>query len=104
QLGLLKLLQKKYSPFAYVDGTKFYASFDHLIAYSSMYYTYLWSRVIARDLLTPFDKKGLMATDVTFLFRDKVLALGGMKDATDLLKVVLDRPYNCKAFEKYVSE
>jgi thimet oligopeptidase len=104
QLELLKQLQKKYTPFAYVDGTRFHASFGHLIGYSSMYYTYLWSRVIARDLLTPFDKKGLMATDVTFAYRDKILAAGGTKDAADLVKDFLGRPYNFRAFEKYLSE
>jgi thimet oligopeptidase len=104
QLGLLKQLQKKYSPFAYVDGTRFHASFGHLIGYSSMYYTYLWSRVIARDLLTPFEKKGLMATDVTFAYRDKILAAGGTKDAAELVRDFLGRTYNFKAFEKYLSE
>jgi thimet oligopeptidase len=104
QLALLRTLQKKYSPFAHVEGTKLHASFGHLIDYSSMYYTYLWSNVIARDLLTPFEKKGLMATDVTMLYRDKVLAVGGQKDAVDIVKDFLGRPYNFKAFEKYLSE
>jgi thimet oligopeptidase len=104
QLVLLKQLQKKYTPFAYVEGTRFHTSFGHLIGYSSMYYTYLWSRVIARDLLTPFDKKGLMATEVTFAYRDKILAPGGTKDAADLVRDFLGRPYNFRAFEKYLSE
>jgi thimet oligopeptidase len=69
-----------------------------------MYYTYLWSRVIARDLLMPFERKGLMATDVTFAYRDKVLAAGGTKDAVDIVKDFLGRPYNYRAFEKYLSE
>lgn len=104
QLALLRQLQKKYSPFAHVEGTKLHASFGHLMSYSSMYYTYLWSRVIARDLLTPFDKKGLMASDVTHAYRDKVLAAGGTKDAIDIVKDFLGRPYNFRAFEKYLSE
>ena len=104
QLGLLKQLTKKYSPFAYVDGTRFHTSFEHLIAYSSMYYAYLWSRVLARDLLTPFERKGLMTTDVTYAYRDKVLAPGGTKDAAELVKDFLGRAYNFKAFEKYLSE
>jgi thimet oligopeptidase len=104
QLALVKTLQKKYSPFAHVEGTKLHASFAHLISYSSMYYTYLWSRVIARDLLTPFEKKGLLATDITAMYRDKVLAAGGTKDAAEIVKDFLGRPYNYKAFEKYLSE
>ncbi len=104
QVGLLRTLQKKYSPFAHVEGTKLHASFGHLVSYSSMYYTYMWSRVIARDLLTPFEKKGLMATDVTYAYRDKVLVPGGTKDAADLVKDFLGRPYNYRAFEKYLSD
>ena len=48
-------LQKQYTPFRYVDGTHFHASFGHLVGYSAMYYTYQWSLVIAKDLFTPFD-------------------------------------------------
>jgi thimet oligopeptidase len=69
-----------------------------------MYYTYLWSRVIAQDLLSPFTKKGLLSTDVSYQYRDKILAAGGTKDAADLVKDFLGRPYNFKAFEKYLSE
>jgi thimet oligopeptidase len=69
-----------------------------------MYYTYLWSLVIAKDLLSPFEKKGLLSTDVSYAYRDKILAAGGTKDAADLVKDFLGRPYNFKAFEKYLSE
>jgi thimet oligopeptidase len=104
QLAVVKQMQTKYTPFPFVEGTKLHTSFGHLIGYSSMYYTYMWSLVIAKDLLTAFDKKGLMATDVTGAYRDKVLAGGGTKDAADLVKDFLGRPYNFKAFEKYLSE
>jgi thimet oligopeptidase len=104
QLGLVKALQKKYTPFPFVEGTKFHTSFAHLVGYSSMYYTYMWSRVIAQDLLSPFDKKGLLATDVSYTYRDKILAAGGTKDAADLVKDFLGRAYNFKAFEKYLAE
>jgi len=69
-----------------------------------MYYTYMWSLVIAKDLLTPFQKKGLMSTDVTYAYRDKVLAPGGTEDAADLVKHFLGREYSFEAFEKYLSE
>ena len=104
QLATVKQLQVKYTPFAYVDGTKFHTSFGHLVGYSSMYYTYMWSLVIAKDLLTPFAKAGLLATDVTGRYRDKILAAGGTKDAKDLVKDFLGRPYDFKAFEKYLSK
>jgi len=103
-LALTKKLQAQYTPFAYVEGTHFYDSFGHLVGYSSMYYTYMWSLVIAKDLLTPFEKSGLMATDVTTRYRDTILERGGAKDAADLVKDFLGRPYNFKAFEKFLSE
>jgi thimet oligopeptidase len=103
-LALTKKLQAQYTPFAYVDGTHFYDGFGHLVGYSSMYYTYMWSLVIAKDLLTPFEKSGLMATDVTTKYRDTILVQGGAKDAADLVKDFLGRPYNFKAFEKFLSE
>src|SRR5678810_1300330 len=86
QLTEVQRLQKKYTPFAYVPGTRFHASFSHLVGYSAMYYTYQWSLVIAKDLLTPFERSGLMAKTVTHAYRDKVLAPGGSRDAAELVR------------------
>ncbi len=103
QLATVKRLQAKYTPFAYVDGTKFHTSFGHLIGYSSMYYTYMWSLVIAKDLLTPFQKQGLMNPAVTHRYRDAILAAGGTKPAADLVADFLGRKYDFKAFERYLA-
>ncbi|MBA3820470.1 MAG: peptidase M3, partial [Deltaproteobacteria bacterium] len=103
QMATMKKLQAKYTPFGYVEGTKFHTSFTHLVGYSSMYYTYMWSLVIAKDLLTPFEKAGLMNTEVTYRYRDKILAAGGTKDAAVLVRDFLGRKYDFKAFEKYLS-
>ncbi len=104
QLGEVKRLQGMYTPFRYVDGTRFHASFGHLIGYSAMYYTYMWSLVIAKDMLTPFQQQGLMNTETTYAYRDKILAAGGSQDAADLVKDFLGRDYDFKAFEKYLGE
>jgi thimet oligopeptidase len=104
QLETLKALQKKLTPFGYVEGTRFHASFGHLVGYSAIYYTYMWSKVIAKDLLSPFASKGLMSVPETTAYRDKILAAGGTKDAADLVKDFLGREYNFKAFERYLSE
>jgi len=103
QLAMVKKLQAKYTPYAYVEGTKFHTSFGHLVGYSSAYYTYMWSLVIAKDLLTAFEKKGLLDTATTYKYRDTILAPGGTKDAADLVKDFLGRKYDFKAFEKYLS-
>ncbi len=103
-LAEVKRLQAKYTPFAYVDGTSFHTSFGHLMGYSAVYYTYMWSLVIAKDLLTPFEKGGLMNTATTYAYRDKVLVPGGAKDAAVLVKDFLGRNYDFKAFEKYLGK
>ena len=103
QLAEVQALQKRYTPFAYVKGTRFHASFGHLVGYSAMYYTYQWSLVIAKDLLTPFTQSGLMATDVTYAYRDKVLAPGGSRDAADLVRDFLGREYDFTAYERFLA-
>ncbi|MCG8417797.1 MAG: Zn-dependent oligopeptidase [Proteobacteria bacterium] len=98
----VKQLQAKYTPFRYVEGTRFHANFGHLYGYSAIYYTYMWSLVIAKDLLTPFKKHGLMNTEWTYRYRDRILAPGGSKDAADLVRDFLGRDYTFDAFEEYL--
>jgi thimet oligopeptidase len=99
----VKRLQAKYTPFGYVEGTSFHTSFGHLMGYSAVYYTYMWSLVIAKDLLTPFEKGGLMNTATTYAYRDRILVPGGLKDAKELVRDFLGREYDFKAFERYLS-
>jgi thimet oligopeptidase len=104
QLAEVQRLQKCYTPFAYVPGTRFHTSFGHLVGYSAMYYTYQWSLVIAKDLLTPFEATGLMATEVTYAYRDKVLVPGGSRDAAELVRGFLGRDYDFRAYERFLVE
>jgi len=104
QLEELKRLQARYTPFAYVAGTRFHAGFGHLVGYSAMYYTYMWSLVIAKDMLSAFERDGLMDPDTTRRYRDYVLAAGGTKDAADLVRDFLGRQYSFDAFERYLAE
>ncbi len=101
-LAETKRLQKKYTPFPYVPGTHFYTTFGHLEGYSALYYTYMWSLVIAKDLLTPFQEHGLMNTEWTYRYRDKILVPGGTRDAAQLVHDFLGRDFNYEAFEKYL--
>jgi Zn-dependent oligopeptidase len=104
QLDELKRLQAKYTPFAYVPGTRFHAGFGHLVGYSAMYYTYMWSLVIAKDMLSAFAGGHLMDTATTRRYRDAVLAAGGTKDAAELVREFLGREYRFDAFEQYLAE
>lgn len=101
-LGHLKDLQSQYSYFPYEEGTHFHHSFGHLEGYSAMYYTYMWSLSIAKDLLQPFKKDGLMNPELAKKFRDVVLKQGGSKDANDLVQEFLGRPFKFDAFEQWL--
>jgi len=81
------------------------ASFGHLTGYSACYYTYLWSAVIARDLLTPFFAKGsLTDPEAARRYASEVLAPGGSRPAAELVRNYLGRDYNFDAFERWVLE
>jgi len=78
------------------------ASFGHLTGYSAIYYTYLWSAVIARDLLTPFYAKGSLTDRVTAQrYAAEVLAPGGSRPAGELVRRFLGRDYSFDAFQKW---
>jgi thimet oligopeptidase len=93
-----------YDLFAPVEGTHFHASFGHLGGYSSGYYTYMWSLVIAKDLFSAFDRKNLFAPEIARRYRDTILAAGGSKDAAELVADFLGRPYNIEAFSAWLQE
>jgi thimet oligopeptidase len=95
-------LQDRYDLYAYIRGTHFQASFGHLTGYSSAYYTYMWSLVIAKDLFSAFDPADLFAPKVAARYRDLVLAPGGSKDAADLIREFLGREYSFDAFAKWL--
>ncbi len=99
----LKELQAKYDLFSYVPDTHFHASFGHLEGYGSGYYTYMWSLVIAKDLFSAFDPQDMFDTDVSYKYRDRILAAGGSKDAADLVADFLGRPYSFDAFEAWLN-
>jgi thimet oligopeptidase len=102
--ALVRELQAKYDLFDYIDGTHFHASFGHLEGYTSAYYTYMWSLVIAKDMFSAFDPKDLFDPAVAHRYRDEVLARGGNADAAELVTNFLGRPYSFEAFGHWVAE
>jgi len=101
---MMQDLQAEYSPFPYVQDTHFYTSFGHLDGYSAIYYTYMWSLVIATDMFSEFEKEGLRNPEVAQRYREHVLAPGGSKDAAELVADFLGRPYSFAAFENLLNE
>ncbi|MCP4499058.1 MAG: Zn-dependent oligopeptidase [Deltaproteobacteria bacterium] len=100
----MKTLQTTYSPFAYVDDTFFQTSFGHLDGYSAIYYTYMWSLVIAQDMFSRFKKEGMLSPAVAKNYREKVLAPGGSKDAKVLVEDFIGRETSFDAFAAWLDE
>jgi thimet oligopeptidase len=96
-------LQDRYDLFDHLPGTHFHASFGHLGGYTSAYYTYMWSLVIAKDLFSAFDRDDLFEPEVARRYRDQVLAPGGSDDAARLVERFLGRPYGFEAFEAWLA-
>jgi thimet oligopeptidase len=96
-------LQEKYTPFKYVNGTYFQESFTHLDGYSAIYYTYMWSLVIAKDMFTVFGRDGLLNPAAAARYRKMVLEPGGSKPAAELVQEFLGRPYNFNAYEAWLN-
>jgi thimet oligopeptidase len=99
----LAALQVMYSALPYTPETYFDMNFGHLEGYSALYYTYLWSLAIARDILQPFEEKGLTNTEVARAYRDCILVPGGSKKATQMFEDFLGRPYSIEPFKKWLA-
>jgi thimet oligopeptidase len=100
--AVVRRLRPRYVPFPHEEGTSFEASFGHLEGYSALYYTYMWSLVLAKDLLGPFGGD-LLDAQVAHRYRRCVLEPGGSKDAAELVADFLGRPYSFEAFERWLA-
>ncbi|MBC9956737.1 M3 family metallopeptidase [Yimella sp. cx-51] len=100
----LQQTQRTYSVFPPLPDSHFHCSFGHLDGYSSGYYTYMWSLVIAKDMFSAFDEHDLFAPEVATRYRDRVLGMGGRKDAADLVEDFLGRPYTFDAYAEWLAK
>lgn len=100
---MLKDMQRRYSAFDYVEGTHFQCSFGHLDGYSAIYYTYMWSLVIVRDVLGEFQRQGMLDPTTARRFRETILEPGGSRKASELIESFLGRPYRFEALETWLN-
>lgn len=100
--SLVAELQERYTPFRHVEGTHFQLSFGHLDGYSAVYYTYMWSLVIAKDLLSPFREAGLMDRETASRYRRAILEPGGSRPAAELVEDFLGRPRSFDAYRAWL--
>ena len=101
--AMIRDFTNEYLPTKYVEGTHMQTSFGHLDGYSAVYYTYMWSLVIAKDLFSQFDRSQLLAPTIAAKYRDTILAPGGSKPAATLVGEFLGRPFNFEAWERWLN-
>ena len=102
--ALMWSLEQKYSAVEPMADVPFYANFGHLNGYSAIYYTYMWSQVIATDMFSQFERDGMMNKSLAKRYRDKVLAPGGSKPAAELVRDFLGRDYSFDSFSKRLNK
>ncbi|HXI11186.1 MAG TPA: M3 family metallopeptidase [Thermoanaerobaculia bacterium] len=91
------------SPMGHVQDTQFPGSFGHITGgYAAGYYGYMWSEVIALDMLSAFGNK-IMDPKTGRRFREMVLSRGGEEPAKQLVERFLGRPVSSSAFFAEIS-
>jgi thimet oligopeptidase len=86
------------TPLGYVEGTMFPTSFTHIASgYAAGYYGYMWSRVIARDLLSQFGDD-LLNPKIGARYRAAILGAGTEHEESDMVRRFLGREPSSRAF------
>ena len=99
--AVMARLRKQLTPFEEPADYHFACSFGHLNGYSAIYYTYMWSLVISKDLWGQF-QPAPMDRETARRYRSEVLGPGGSKDAADLVRGFLGRAYGFDAFDAWL--
>ncbi|MDA9592337.1 M3 family metallopeptidase, partial [Candidatus Actinomarina sp.] len=76
-------------------------AFGHLLGgYDAAYYGYLWADIIGDDLFSRFENEGILSKEVGIDYKNKILSVGGSKDAEEMVQDFLGREWNDEAFLK----
>ena len=102
--SLTRDLYKKFQPWTWLEGNRTYASFGHLMGYSSNYYTYMFDKVIALDFFGQFDAEDLLGCEAGGRYRKAVLEQGGSKPGREMVRDFLGRDEEFAAFAKWLDE
>jgi thimet oligopeptidase len=91
------------TPMGHVAGTAFPGTFGHIAAdYAAGYYGYMWSEVLALDMLSAFGGD-IMNEETGRRFRNTILARGGEEPARKIVEEFLGRPVSSEAFFKEIT-
>jgi thimet oligopeptidase len=86
------------TPLGHVEGTAFPSRFSHIAnQYAAGYYGYMWSEVIALDMLSKF-QPNMLDPKVGARYRDTILAQGGQEEEMNLVRRFLGRNPSNEAF------
>ena len=100
--SIVQAVSAAYLPYPPMPEAHFQASFGHLNGYSAIYYTYMWSLVIAKDLFSAFDRSDLLAPATARRYRAAILAPGGSAPAAALVERFLGRPFSFEAWRRWL--
>jgi thimet oligopeptidase len=102
---VVEQVQNATDPFRYVKGTHFQSTFGHLVGgYDAGYYSYQWALALSRDVLSRFQKEGLMNPATAAAWRDEVLSKGGGVDEKSMVARFLGREPSTDAYIRYLQE
>ena len=91
------------TPLGTVPGTMFPASFGHIMGgYAAGYYGYMWSEVLALDMLSGFHGKLMNPVDGR-RYRNDILSQGSQQPPEKLVEKFLGRKPNSEAFFKEIT-
>jgi len=102
--GLFQSLYARFLPYTWIDGNRMYASFTHLVGYSSNYYTYLYDKVIALDFYSQFSRTNPLDDSTSMKYRRTVLEPGGSIPGKQLVLHFLGRNQSTDAFTDWIGE
>lgn len=95
-------IMKDYKLFPMIENESMSCSFSHIFngGYSAGYYSYKWAEVLDADAFEYFQEKGVFNTEVSYKFRDNILAKGGSIDPSKLYQNFRGRAPEDKALLK----
>lgn len=86
------------TPLGHTPGTQFPGQFSHIVhGYGAGYYGYMWSEVLALDMLAQFGDP-LMNPTIGQRFRHEILERGGERRGADMVRDFLGRDPEPQAF------
>jgi thimet oligopeptidase len=101
---ITKSLYQSLQPWQWIDGNRMYASFGHLMGYSSNYYTYAYDKVIALDFFAQFEPGNLLGCTAAAKYRKTVIEQGGSRPGRQMVRDFLGRDEEFSAFSDWLNE